>query len=188
MVYSILLALPVFFSFPGMNVRWIDNLHESVAVSVEGVDPRWERCVESGLQARYRIEVKLCRKRGGWMDSCLDSVLATRSVEKDPVSRMFKVSADFLNDAAEPEGQGYETYQEALAAMVSPVNVSLKQMFRENPAFAEEKKKYIRTRVSSACRGEVSPILRRLSQFLSFGLVDLQDRGSNWIDFDISLE
>lgn len=186
MMFSRLFFLvPVLFAFPSVGMRWTDNARKAVALSLEGLDSRWEKCVESGLQARYRMEVKLCRKRSMWFDECLESEKVSRSMEKDPVSGMVKVSEDFLTDTSEPEAQGFETYGEALSAMLAPIEISFQKLGTEEPEMMANKKAYLRVRATSACRGDVSPTVRRLSQFLSFGLIDLQDKASGWSDFKL---
>ncbi len=186
MMFSrLFLLVPVIFAFPSVGVRWAENDRQAIALSIEGIDSRWEKCVDSGLQAQYRIEVKLCRKRSMWFDACLDSEKASRSMEKDPVSGMFKVSEDFLNDTSEPEAQGFESYGEGLSAMLSPIDLSFQKLGMQDPGMMANRKAYLRVRATSACRGDISPTVRRLSQFLSFGLVDLQDKRSGWSDFKL---
>ena len=185
MFAKLFIVLPVLFAFPGVTMQWAADHHTDMLVQFEGVDPRWQECVERGLQARYRMEVKLCRVRKFWLDGCAESRVSTRAIEKDPVSGMYRVESDVLNDTDEPEATSYETYADALAGMLVPVQVSLRQLEKGDPRLAASDSKYLRAQVFSACRGEVSPTLRRLSQFLSFGLLDLQDQGSDWIDFEV---
>lgn len=185
MLSRIIFLLPVVFLMPTLNMRWVGSEHRAISISSEGVDSRWEKCVESGLQARYRIEVKLCRGRGGWFDHCLDSVVTKRSLEKDPVSGMIKSVSDTIGDLDEPEALGVDNYQEALTLILAPIEIPLERLARSDPNILKKKNVFLSAQVISVCRGDVSPMLRRLSQFLSFGLLDLQDKSSGWVDFKI---
>ncbi|NMC63745.1 MAG: hypothetical protein GYA55_11335 [SAR324 cluster bacterium] len=179
------LLLPILFMQPTLSMQWLDSNHQVVVIKVEGVDERWQQCVSSGFQARCRIEVKVCRRRKSWLDHCTDAVVLKRGIESDPVSGLVKATSDTVGDKEDPESVGYESYQEALPSLLAPFQVSLDKLAEKEPEILREKKVYLSAQVVSACRGEVNLMLRRLSQFLSFGLLDLQDRSSGWIDFEI---
>jgi len=185
MFSKLFLLLPILFMQPTLSMQWLDSNRQSVVIKMEGVDERWQQCVASGFQARCRIEVKVCRRRKSWLDHCTEAMVLKRGIESDPVSGLVKATSDVVGDKEDPESVGHENYTAALSSLLAPFEVSLDQLAKREPEILKEKKVYLSAQVVSACRGEVNPMLRRLSQFLSFGLLDLQDRSGGWIDFEI---
>lgn len=170
---------------PDLSLQWLNETKDTLAIRVEGEDSRWEECVKNGLQARYRLEVKVCKKLSVWFDNCGDRLVETRSMEKDPISDMVRVGSDRMSDVREPESSSAESYAEALALMHEPHEILLSDIPGAGADLVGKKGVYLQVHVITACRGEVSPMLRRVSQFLSFGLLDLQDRSGMSIDFPL---
>ena len=180
---QLFLIIPLLFSFPSLVMTWVGGEHQQVSIALEAVDPEWRKCVENGLEARYRLEIRICRLRDVWGEHCLPTLVETRSLIKDPLTSTYRVTSDLLYDKEEPEKQSIETFNEAIASMTTPHLVSIADLTAAEPDVLSAKRVQISARVISSCRGEVNPMLRRLSQFLTLGIIDLQDKTSSWTDF-----
>ena len=178
------LAFPRPLAFPDPKVNWAEQ-DKSVNVEVAGREELLNRCIESGLEVRYRFDLKFCRRRSIWFDKCKSTITEIHSMQFDPISESYKVATDRHGDNDAPISFSVSSAAEALTDASSlqkfPVAVLLKG--RELPDNGDN---YIGVRVVADCKGGLDSSLLDLSYFLTLGLVKVDRFDSGWIAFRLS--
>ncbi len=172
-----------------VSVNWAHAGHyEQVRVSVAGQDASVSSCVRSGLELYFRFELMLCRARSMWFDKCEHTQVYLRSMQFDPISETYRVSLDLIGDKKQAQELSYTSIERALDLIRTVTSISLDSFGGElapGIALSDQKRKraYVSTRVISACRGDYSETLERISYFVSLGLLRTSGSDSGWIDF-----
>jgi hypothetical protein len=95
---KIIAFFPLMFAFPDLRVNWSGGQLNAVRVVAEGKDEVMEQCVKSGLEVRYRYELRICKRRFLWADSCNDPKVEVHSLQYDPISESYRVMVDKIGD------------------------------------------------------------------------------------------
>lgn len=151
-----------------------------VRLAVQGRDEAMVRCVEAGLELRYRYDVELCRKRSWWFDSCADVKSEIATIRYEPVSDVYVVRRDLLGDGAEPSVARFMSAADAFddGRVSNPISYSFLADGKEKLKKAE--RRYVRARGTSRCNEERDRTLSRVTQGLTFGLVKRHQFDSDW--------
>lgn len=165
------LLLPIFLAIPTISIKWKDDKHQNLVVSLVGGNPAEEECLNNGLTVAYRYEFKFCRKRSWWLDACSEEIREVRTLQYEPISESYFVSLDRLGDA-EPEQQSMSLSKEE--ALKDLYVTELSTLPRST---------YVQSRVRYTCKGDQNRVLDRISNIVSLGLVSLGAYQSDWIDF-----
>lgn len=184
---SVLASLLSFLlTLPELSVTWSrPGAYDAVMVSVRGFDQVSEQCFKSGLELRYRYELRVCRTASFWYDRCGSNRIIMRSSQWDPTHETFKVISDRLGDAKEPEVVTY-TDPEAARRRLSLINqISLSETFATDADLLAERRRYLQVRLLTQCKGVSNQTVERLSYFLSLGMVRTNGFDSGWISFNL---
>ena len=158
---------------------------DALRVSVSGDNAILKECVQSGLEARFRYEMRLCRKRSYWVDSCGDVRSEIHSVQLDPINESFKVKTDRLGDKEGPGVHNIGSLDDALAEAASVRRMPLSFLSNEGQLLTDRSRHYVALRVLSECRGEYSQTMERISYIVSLGLLRASGYDSGWIAFSL---
>lgn len=151
-----------------------------VRTAVQGRDEAMVRCVEAGLELRYRHDAEICRKRSWWFDSCGDVRSEITTIRYEPVSDVYVVRRDMLGDGAGPSVARFMSASDAFdeASVSNPITYSFLADGKEK--FLKAKRRYLRARGTSRCNEERDRTLSRVTQGLTFGLVKRHQFDSDW--------
>jgi len=165
------------------QVQWVNSSQQGVTVRASGIVHEVEECLESGREAKLRIEARLCRRRESWFDACAEQRTQHHSVSYDSITESYKVVTDRLGDDADPVSVGMPSRNDAVAATVRADNIPLSFLAREDTELLSHERAYLQARVVFVCKGGVNRTVAQLSQILTFGLVNVVESDSGWIDF-----
>lgn len=182
-----LLLIVLFFTAPEPKVQWTGGPEShAVRIRVEGYDQSMlKECLKGGLEVRNRYEIRLCRKRSYWFNSCGPEQREVRAVQYDAISETYRLTADRLGDGIPPKVSSAATLSEALASIFQVAEVPLDFLEPQLSAQTDLAGKYMALRVISECKGRYSETMQRISYFVSLGLVRTSGFDSGWISFDL---
>jgi hypothetical protein len=180
-----LLISVAFAADSALSVHWTNRDHRSVDVRALNLEERLVECLESSRQARVRFEMQLCRRRAAWFDSCSDTRPWVQTIEFDAITESYKILTDRWRDDEEPIAVGIPARTEALRTVSSVEAVSVRELADGDSRLLLSDRSYIRARSIYSCRGGANRTLGGLSQLLTFGLLNVVESDSPWIDFDI---
>ena len=185
MFLKIFAVLPFFFAPPDFRINWQDEFHKTVNVSLSGYNETVLRCIESGLEVRYRFEFELCQRRTLWFHSCKEKKAVLQSLELDPISQSYEIMRDRLGDKRSGTKSSVSSRDEGLAAVSNVSELPLEFLSEGDDEFEAETKLYVSARVLATCRGQYNETLARIGYFLTLGLVRISALNTGWIDFNL---
>lgn len=171
---------------PEIRVNWVQNgARDSLRIAVTGRDDLSAQCMRSGLELRYRYEVKFCRSRSYWLDGCDQVRRLIRTVQFNPVVEHFSLGSDSLDDKEDPT-MDHTRSEEAAWKHLSQVNsFSVQNLTAEPPSPEHLKNAYVSLRLFTQCKGVYNETFERISYFISLGLVKTNGFDSGWISFKL---
>lgn len=181
----LLLVIPVVMGAFSLDVRWAAPSRNSLNVSVQGADNFIYQCLDSGLELRYRFQLRLCRRRTGWLDGCDETRMVTHRVQYDPISQNYTIVYDTHGDEEGPNRIVVNSATEALESLSSLRSIEIEGLPREPERIIDPKKSYVSVRVTAECRGDGADILAQIPYILSFGAFNPSLSDSGWVAFDL---
>jgi hypothetical protein len=186
---SIFTSLPVSFLIvvsAALQLRWTSPAQKGLTIEAPDREEQVIECLESSMQARIRFEVRLCRRRSGWLDHCEEARSELHTAQFDEVTESYRVVSDRFGDQAEAVAVGVPTRSEAVQAVRTLNEMPLDFLVREEHDILSHTKSYLQVRTIFVCRGTSSRTFAHLSRILTLGLVNnLEDR-SDWFDFTLN--
>ncbi len=175
------------FSFlpPQLLVNWAGGKHDGVRILMSGSDEITDQCVRGGLEARFRFELRFCKKRSIWLDKCAEVRMAINSLQYDPISEIYSVTSDIIGDEDSPKVSRFNSVEEAIKQATVVEFISLDFLDPEGLRNSEDRRSYVKARILTECRGEYSETFLRLSYLLSLGLIRTSGFDSGWIGFGL---
>ena len=170
---------------PQLLMNWSGQKHQGIKVSVQSSEIVMEPCIKSGLEVRYRFEMRLCKRGKVWIDRCGETRVEARSLQYDPISEMYTVSLDRWNDNADPRVEHYMKLSDAMRSTTIVQNMPLSFMDTRDFLQYGRDRAYVSVKVRSECRGEYSGTMERISHILSFGLIRVSGFDTGWTDFQL---
>lgn len=170
------------------HVNWMGGAHDSISIQAAGVEEEVAECLASSREAKIRFEVRLCRKRSSWLDSCATSRSEHHAVGFDAVTESYRVVSDRHDDSAEPVAVGFPNRSEAIKAASFVNDIPLSFLAREESDLVDHSRAYIQARAIVVCKGGVSRAVAQLSQILTLGIVNVVESDSGWHDFFVRSE
>lgn len=158
---------------------------KAVQAELDGFDDSMERCAVAGLELRYQFEFKICQKRNLWWDKCSAQKSERNSVRYDPISEMFTVFRDRLQDGIAPSTVQYDTLQDAIAAAGRVVDIPFQYLVGKEKGLTNDKPLYVKARVISYCKEEFNRTLSAVAGVLTLGFVQLDRFDSGWKELNI---
>lgn len=182
-----MLLVPFLLAAPPVNVRWETASEPSVALSVGTFDESMTKCLSSGFELRYSIQLQLCRRSPLWFDTCDDVRDRIHRLHYDPIADLYTIVLDTLKDGEEPQRMSVPTLREAIQGFNRVRRLPLQSLTRRkvDEILGAKRRPYISVRVKCECRGEKSRAIEAISMILSFGLMSLEHFDSGWVDFDL---
>lgn len=173
------------YAVPSPVANWVNSDRESIKIIAEGKEELLDRCIESGIEVRYRYELRYCVKGSMWFDECEDQWVEIKSIQFDPIKEIYLVESDLLDDEETPFKGSFSSLTDALQKLSSIESVNVEKIARgkydkNNP------RGYVGIRVLSECRGSVGNTLLNISYYLTFGLVKVSRFDSGWVAFYIN--
>lgn len=171
---------------PELLVKWITpGSFDILSVSVRGTDEVAAQCLKSGLELRYRYELRICREASFWYDRCGSNRVIVRSVQFDPITETFKLVRDRLGDENDPEVTSTDQEGVAIHSLSSINRLVLSDLFADDSDLLKESRKYMQVRLLTQCKGVSSRTVEKLSYFLSLGMLRTNGFDSGWISFKL---
>lgn len=171
-----------------MRLFWGEPARQTVTLDAGTFSESASRCLESGREARFRFELRGCRRRVGWFDTCGGDYVWTKGLQYDPITESYRLSTDRLNDEGDPVSVGIANREEALRRIVLLDSIPVKTLQVGGAAVTETRRGYFGARVIYECKGLVSRTWARLTMALTLGLVEVGSTDTGWKDFDPQLE
>jgi hypothetical protein len=165
------------------QVKWTDSSQGAISIRAAGIEAELAECLESSREAKIRFEMRMCRKRSSWFDSCATSRSEHHSIGFDAVTESYRVVSDRHDDEADPVAVGFSTRAEAVKAAAFVKDVSLPFLARDEEGLLDHSRAYIQARAVVVCKGSVNRTVAQLSQILTLGIVNVVESDSGWQDF-----
>ncbi len=186
----ILSRASIFIGFLAMGtsffqVNWVDSTMTSVTIRATGVEEEMAECLEGGREAKLRFEMRLCRKRSSWLDACADQRTQHNSVSFDSITESYKVVTDRLGDEVDPVAVEIPSQRDAIVATVAAEGLPLSFLARDDANLLSHDRSYLQARAVFVCKGSVNRTVANLSQILNFGIVNVVESDSGWMDFSV---
>lgn len=182
----VLAFIPLLFGFPDLTVNWSGGELSAVRIVADGKEEVISQCIQSGLEVRYRYELRLCKRRLLWADFCTDESVQTRTMQFDPISESYRVVVDKIGDREPAKITTFPTLDGALRAVNSLTSPSLDQLGFNEKDFPSSRLPYLGVRVVTDCKGDYNETIARISSFITLGLIDIGTFDSGWVDFALS--
>ena len=167
------------------HVVWVDFSHHAVTVKASGAEAEVAECLEGGREAKLRFEMRLCRKRSSWLDACEQERSQHHSISYDSITESYKVVTDRLGDDVDPVAVGMPARKDAINAAVTVEGMPLSFLAQEEVELPAHDRGYLQVRLAFLCKGSVNRTLAQLSQVLTFGIVNVVESDSGWMDFPL---
>lgn len=90
---------------------------------------------------------------------------------------------DRWNDPKPPVSVHFQEVEQGVREVTQLSGVVLSELIASNPNI--DSPTYVAVRVNVECKGEMSKVQRRLSEVLTFGLVEMRGEDSGWINFSL---
>jgi hypothetical protein len=179
-----LLLLPIVFLSPNVVVKWAQD-RKGFSVEFEQKDEQVAECIQSGLEVRYRLEYRVCRRRQSWLDNCSDQQLISRSVQYDPVSESYSIKTDSLADSS-PAATVMETDADLAMAKIMQfsINAQVDSLAPYLGALNSENH-YISIRLRGYCQREEQSLLTQIPYYLTLGIFRFTGFDSGWVDYNL---
>jgi hypothetical protein len=179
-------VLPLFWLILSIvDVQWTTPSQDALNISALGRAPEILECLEESRKAKLRFEVRLCRRRSGWIDFCEEPRNELHTVTYDEVTESYRVVSDRLNDEQEPIAIEVPSRSEAVRLVVSLERLPLKFLMREELDIVQHSKAYVQVRTAFTCRGNSSRPFAHISRILTFGILNSVEDQSEWDDFPL---
>lgn len=167
------------------QVVWVDSSHTAVTIRAPGAEQEVAECLEGGREVKLRFQVRLCRKRHSWLDACGRERTQHHSISYDSITESYKVIKDRLGDDADPVAVGIPSRGEAINAVVTAEDVPFSFLARDESELLGHEQGYLQARMIFICKGSVNRTLAQLSQILTFGILNVVESDSGWLDFSV---
>lgn len=167
------------------QVVWVDSSHTSVTIRASGAEQEVEECLEGGREAKLRFQFRLCRKRQSWLDACGSERTQHQAISYDSITESYKVVSDRLGDDLDPIAVGVPSRKDAVNASLTVENIALSFLAGDEAELVGHERGYLQARALFICKGSVNRTLAQLSQILTFGIVNVVESDSGWLDFTV---
>ena len=184
-IFKTILFIGLFFAPPQLLMNWAGGNKDGVKIVASGTDESVVQCAKSGLEVRYRYEERLCRRRSTWFDSCASPRVDIRSLQFDPISEIYTVMSDRLDDVEAPRISKFTSLNEALQQTSTISYLPLSFLDRDGLGPQGAQNAYVSVRLRVQCRGSLNETLEKLSYFLTLGLIRSHGYDSGWMDFQL---
>ncbi len=182
-VQGILIAPILVGAFALVDVTWHTQQQKAINIKAQSRGSEVLECLAEELKAKLRFEIRLCRRRAGWLDFCEDSRSELHTVTYDEVTESYRVVSDRLDDEQEPISIEVPSRPEAVRLVTTVDNLKLNFLTRDEPHLTEQENSYLQIRTIFTCRGNSSRPFAHVSRFLTFGLLNTVEDRSEWEDF-----
>jgi hypothetical protein len=167
------------------QVHWVDSSMRAVTIRAKGVEEEINDCLEAGREVKLRFEMRMCRKRSSWLDACAAERTMHHSVSFDSITESYKVVTDRLGDDVDPVSVEIPSRKDSIVATVTAENVPLSFLARDETGLLHHDRAYLQARTVFVCKGSVNRTVAHLSQILTFGIVNVVESESGWMDFSV---
>lgn len=167
------------------QVNWVDSTMTSITLRATGVEQEMAECLDAGREAKLRFEMRLCRKRTSWLDACAQERTQHHSVSFDSITESYKVVSDRLGDDVDPVAVEVPSQKDAITATITADKLPLSFLARDEDDLLGHDRAYLQARTVFVCKGSVNRTVANLSQILTFGIVNVVESDSGWMDFSV---
>ena len=141
-----------------------------------------ERCLDAGVEVRYRYIMRYCTKGRFWFDNCGDNLVEVRSVRYDPLKESYTAQYDRHGDDIDPVILNITSRSEAYKILTTIPFVELEEISEGRNKNGQDRD-YLGVRIISDCRGSIGSSLLDISNLLTFGMIKINRFDSGWIAF-----
>lgn len=197
MSFSIFALIHLIFAVPQPVVNWASSVKDTINISSEGNEPLLDKCLEAGIEVRYRFQMRYCRRGSFWFDQCQDQWDEIKTIKYDPIKESYLVQSDRIGDEIKPSQALFSSKEEAIKMLSTIENADIDKISRGE--YSEYKSKlsnknnqddqedlprtYIGIKIVSDCKGSVGSTMLDISYYLTFGLVKVSRFDSGWVAF-----
>jgi hypothetical protein len=185
-IVSAVLSSAFFLVSAIIGVRWSTPAQHGITIEAPARESDIVACLETSQQARLRFEVRVCRRRSGWLDYCEESRSELHTAQFDEVLESYRVVSDRFGDDREPTAVGVPSRTEAVRLARTLQNIPLSFLVRDEPDILNNPNAYLQVRTVFICRGGSSRPIAHLSRVLTLGIVNNVEDRSEWEDFTLT--
>lgn len=167
---------------PQPAVSWTSESHEAVNITVQEKEGILDRCLDAGVEVRYRYEFRYCIRGTVWFGECENVWVEIKTIKFDPIKETYLVESDRLGDDDSPYKGSFSSRSDAMSKMSNVPNFSMEKLARGEFKHTEDRG-YVEIRVTSDCKGSVGNTMLDISYYLTFGLVKISRFDSGWVPF-----
>jgi hypothetical protein len=168
-----------------VQLLWKTQNHNEINIVAPERAEAIRECLESELKARLRFEVRLCRRRSGWVDHCEDSRSQLHTATYDQVTETYRVTTDRFDDESEPTAVGVPSRDEAIRLVTTLEGFPIRFLVREESDILDHSRAYLQARTIFNCRGNSSRPFTHLSRILTLGLHNNVEDRDEWENFNL---
>ncbi len=177
--------LPLLFAAPEIKVDLAGSAAQQIDVRVTGKDGLLEDCVKSGLSFRYDFQVRICKRRPMWFDTCPEERVEKHALSYDPISGNYRLVIDRFGDDKQPFSKNFSSSAAAARRFSLVRNLPLLFVARGKTRYLHSNRSYLSVRVVSECRGEYNKTVAAISSFLTLGMYRVSGFDTGWVDFKL---
>ena len=185
MLHFTFLFVNLIIAAPELLINWNSAEKDQFEFVVQGNDSDSDKCLSNGLETQYRFEAKICVKSSSWFENCSDELIETRFLSQDLITKDYKLVSDRHRDGHEPMVENFTKLGEAKKSFRLVELVELKTFFKSLSKSYDKDRLFLRARLLSKCQGEISETWTRLSYYLSFGLIRIENYDSGWQNYKL---
>ena len=179
----IAILVPIFLMAPELVARWQAD-QASIRFNLDQNDEHVAQCVQSGLEVKHRLEFRVCRKRGTWLDHCDSTEVMARSIKYDPVSESYSIITDIINDNVAPATVLVTDVEEAQRVMQEFAIPS--EFLKPEGEAAAGKNHYVTFRIRGFCQQDEKSIFTQIPYYLTFGIFRFAGFDTGWVDYELT--
>ncbi len=184
MTPKILFLLHFVFAAPTLAVQWAHG-GDSVNVNFSTDDDSLVQCMKSGLEVRYRYDIKVCARQSLWFDDCTERYREIRTLRYDPVGDSYELISDVYSDDKRPSTVFIASAEEAQRALTQIKDLRLAKVAPEVPDLLQERKVYLSLRARGFCQEDARSLTTQIPYYLTFGMLRFTGSDSGWMDFSL---
>lgn len=168
-----------------VKMRWQQGSSGRLLIVAPVDGAALNRCVESGLEYRFRFIVRVCRRRTIWFNSCSDDLVRINSLRRDPVTESFILGRDTLGDKVDPDLSTYSSQDIAVSEARELLGSSPLELAQNDADVLTPDRSYVSARVITDCKGDYNRTLAGLSNILTLGMAQVGRDDTGWFNFNL---
>jgi hypothetical protein len=165
-------------NIPETNIRSQHNTQYTFEII--GHEKPMEQCITTGMELVFEYTFQICTFKKYWFDDCKDDRFFINKIRYEPVSEVYTIVRDLINDKIDPKVVQEYSINDALKNASTIESVSLDFLSANDKKMMKAKNSYIEARALVYCKEGGDNSIQRLTQGLSFNVIDFWRFDSGW--------